>query len=129
MRSMLSLPVAVIAAFLAAPLAAQETPPERSAAADVVRRMNALERSLALPALVARLTGARDPRRDAVLARAKQLMDQELLAMADDITRHPETGYKEERSGKKPSNKLQAHEFDVKNGVEGMRTEFIAGHK
>src|SRR5207248_4853565 len=55
----------------AAPLAAQETPTERSAAADVVRRMNTLERSLALPALVARLTGARDPRRDAVLARAR----------------------------------------------------------
>jgi len=48
--------------------AAQETPTERSAAADVVRRMNALERALALPPLVARLTGGRDPRRDAVLA-------------------------------------------------------------
>src|SRR2546422_7513888 len=69
--------------------AAQETPTERSAAADVIRRMNELERSLALPQLVARLT-ARDARRDAVVARARELMDRELLAMADDITRHPE---------------------------------------
>src|SRR2546425_13040416 len=71
------------------PAAAQETPTERSAAADVIRRMNELERSLALPQLVARLT-ARDARRDAVVARARELMDRELLAMADDITRHPE---------------------------------------
>jgi len=33
--------------------------------------MNELERSLALPPLVARLTEARDARRDAVIARAK----------------------------------------------------------
>src|SRR5207249_4932707 len=79
---------------------AQETATEQVAAADVIRRMSELERSLALPQLVARLTGARDARRDAVIARAKDLMDRELLAMADDITRHPETGWKEERSVK-----------------------------
>src|SRR5207247_171992 len=73
---------------------AQETATEQVAAADVIRRMSELERSLALPQLVARLTGARDARRDAVIARAKDLMDRELLAMADDITRHPETGSK-----------------------------------
>src|SRR2546422_8521387 len=79
---------------------AEEPATEKVAAADVIRRMNELERSLALPQLVARLTGARDPRRDAVIARAKDLMDRELLAMADDITRHPETGWKEERDRK-----------------------------
>jgi hypothetical protein len=108
---------------------AQETPTERSAAADVVRRMTALERSLALPPLVVRLTSARDPRRDAVLARAKQLMDQELLAMADDITRHPETGYKEERSVKILTDYLQAHDFDVTTGVAGLKTAFVARYK
>src|SRR5207253_1792517 len=70
---------------------AQETATEQVAAADVIRRMSELERSLALPQLVARLAGARDARRDAVIARAKDLMDRELLAMADDITRHPGT--------------------------------------
>src|SRR6266566_3236961 len=64
---------------------AQETATEQVAAADVIRRMSELERSLALPQLVARLAGARDARRDAVIARAKDLMDRELLAMADDI--------------------------------------------
>jgi len=43
--------------------AAQETPTERSAAADVIRRMNELERSLALPQLVARLTARDAPTR------------------------------------------------------------------
>ena len=128
MRFAPSLAVVALVAC-AAPLAAQETPTEKSAAADVVRRMNALERSLALPALVARLTGARDPRRDAVLARAKELMDKELLGMADDITRHPETGYKEERSAKILTDYLQAHDFDVTTGVAGLKTAFVARYK
>ena len=55
---------------------AQETPTERSAAADVIRRMNELEHSLALPQLIARLTGP-DARRDAVVARARALMRSE----------------------------------------------------
>src|SRR5437763_1205107 len=121
MRFVPSLAVVALVAC-AAPLAAQETPTERSAAADVVRRMNTLERSLALPPLVARLTGARDPRRDGVLARAKELMDKELLAMADDITHHPETGYKEERSVKILTDYLQAHDFEVTSGVAGLKT-------
>src|SRR6266516_4247345 len=108
--------------------AAQETPTERSAAADVIRRMNELERSLTLPQLVARLT-ARDARRDAVVARARALMDQELLAMADDITRHPEVGHKEERSVKILTDYLRAHDFDVETGVAGLKTAFVARYR
>src|SRR5256886_7947327 len=88
--------------------------------------MSELERSLALPQLVARLTGARDARRDAVIARAKDLMDRELLAMADDITRHPETGWKEERSVKILTDYLTAHGFDVEPGVAGLQTALVA---
>src|ERR1051325_4432943 len=84
---------------LAAPvlLAAQETPTEREAARAVVMRMDSLERSLEIPALVAKLMGP-NAARDAVAARAKQLMDTELLAMGDDITKHPEIGFEEKRS-------------------------------
>ncbi len=109
-------------------LSAQETPTERSAAADVVARMNALEQSLDLPHLVTRLT-APDPARDAVAARAKALMDQELLAMADDITRHPETGFKEFRSVKIVMDYLRAHGFDVDSGVAGFATAFVAHYR
>src|SRR5881397_1067351 len=105
---------------------AQETATEQVAAADVIRRMSELERSLALPQLVARLTGARDARRDAVIARARELMDRELLAMADDITRHPETGWKEERSVKILTDYLKAHDFAVETGAAGLKTAFIA---
>src|SRR5438128_1585714 len=109
--------------------AAQETATEQVAAADVIRRMSELERSLALPQLVARLAGARDARRDAVIARAKGLMDRELLAMADDITRHPETGWQEERSVKILTDYLTAHGFDVEPGVAGLKTAFVARYR
>src|SRR5207244_2531459 len=99
--------------------AAQETPTERTAAADVIRRVNDLERSLALPQLVARLTG-KDPRRDAVVARARELMERELLAVADDITRHPEVGHKEERSVKILTEYLKSHDFAIEMGAAGL---------
>jgi hypothetical protein len=110
---MLVMTLLACGAALANRAAAQETPTERTAAAGVIRRMSELERSLALPQLLSRLTAARDPRRDAVIARAKDLMDHELLAMADDITRHPETGWKEERSVKILTDYLKAHDFAV----------------
>src|SRR5881397_3906146 len=129
MRRTLGIAAVVVLTMLTAVLAAaQETPTERSAAADVIRRMNELEHSLALPQLVARLTG-RDARRDAVVARARALMDQELLAMADDITRHPEVGHKEERSVKILTEYLKAHDFAVEMGVAGLATAFVARDK
>src|SRR5947199_10878178 len=76
--------------------AAQETPTERTAAADVIRRVNDLARSLALPQLVARLT-RKEPRRAAVVARAREVMARELLAVADDITRPPAAGHEDAR--------------------------------
>ena len=97
----------------------------RTAAADVMRRMNELETSLGLPAMVARLS-APNKSRDAVMARAKQLMDAELLAMADDITKHPEVGWHETRSVKILADYLTAHGFTVEMGVAGFPTAFIA---
>ena len=68
---------------------AQETPTEREAARDVLQKLGALERSLDVPSIVKTLT-APNPAREKVVARAKQLMDTELLALGDDITKHPE---------------------------------------
>ena len=47
----------VLSLLLPAALLAQETPTERDAARDVVRKLDSLERSLNLPALVTKLTG------------------------------------------------------------------------
>src|SRR5512138_263236 len=91
--------LATLATFQPLALPAQETPTEREAAREVIRKMTALEASLDVPGLVAKLTGA-NPARDQVAARARELMDTELLAMGDDITRHPEIGFMETRSVK-----------------------------
>src|SRR5262245_60801780 len=78
-------------------LTAQETPTEREAAKEVIQKMAALQKSLDVPALVAKLT-APSTARDQLVARAKELMDKELLALGDDITRNPEVGFVEKRS-------------------------------
>jgi len=109
-------------------LAAQETPTEREAARDVLRKMSELQKSLDIPATVARLT-APNPAREQVVARARELMDKELLALADDITRNPEIGFVEKRSVQKLTEYLQRHNFDVKVGVAGLDTAFVARYK
>ncbi|HET7619675.1 MAG TPA: peptidase dimerization domain-containing protein [Vicinamibacterales bacterium] len=115
-------------ALLATSAFAQETPTERTAARDVLQKMAALEDSLHVPDLVKTLTAA-DPARDAVAARAKQLMDAELLAVSDDICTHPEIGYKETRSVEKLAAVLRAHDFDVTIGAAGFDTAFVAKYK
>src|SRR5690348_3461291 len=121
--------VALLPAALVAHLArAQETPTERDAARAVVEKMDELERSLNLTALVAKLTGP-NAQRDAVAARAKQLMDTELLALGDDITRHPEIGFEETRSVQLLVDYLRKHDFDVQMGASGLKTAFVARYK
>lgn len=107
---------------------AQETATESAAAADVLRKMNALERSLEISGWVSRLS-APDAARDQVTGRAKQLMDSELLAMGDDITRHPEIGFEEKRSVGILVDYLKAHNFDVTVGVANLPTAFVARFK
>jgi amidohydrolase len=114
--------------LFAASTTAQETPTEREAAREVLSQMEALERSLDVPGLVARLTGPNDAR-DRVVARAKELMGKELLALSDDISTHPEIGFEEKRSVQKLTDYLAQHEFDVQIGVAGLPTAFVAKYK
>jgi metal-dependent amidase/aminoacylase/carboxypeptidase family protein len=118
----------VAALGLCAPALAQDTPTEKEAARDVLKKMAALEQSLDVPGTVARLTGA-NPERDAVVARAKELMDKELLAMADDIATHPEIGFEEKRSIGKLIDYLRQHNFSVETGSGGLATAFVAKFK
>jgi amidohydrolase len=119
---------ACAASLLAAPVLAQETPTEREAARDVLKKMGELETSLDVPALVAKLTGP-NPARDAVTARAKELMEKELLALGDDITKNPEIGFVEKRSVAKLTDYLKAHGFEVTIGTPGLETAFVAKYK
>lgn len=126
---MRSLIVAACAAtLLASPALAQETPTEREAARDVLKKMGDLETSLDVPGLVAKLIGP-NPARDRVTARAKELMENELLALADDLTRNPEIGFVEKRSVGKLADYLKAHGFDVTIGMPGLETAFVAKYK
>ncbi len=120
--------VAVLALVAAAVVAAQDTPTEREAARDVIRKMDALEKSLDVPGMVGRLT-APNAERDRVVERAKQLMESELLAMSDDITRHPEIGFKESRSVEVLTTYLRRHNFEVTMGVANLPTAFVARWK
>ncbi len=122
MRTLSLLSVLVIAATASY---AQETPTEREAARAVLQKMGALEASLEVPKFVATLTAA-NPARDQVVARAKELMDKELLALGDDITRHPEIGFVEKQSVAKLVDYLKRHEFDVQVGMAGLETAFVA---
>jgi amidohydrolase len=108
----------------AAPFA-QDTQTEKEAARDVLKKMAALEQSLDLPGLVSRLTGP-NAERDQVVTRAKELMDKELLALADDIATHPEIGFEEKRSVSRLTDYLRQHNFSIETGSAGLATAFVA---
>ncbi len=119
---------AAIALVVTTTVSAQETPTEREAAKDVLQKMSVLQKSLDVPALVTKLTGP-NPARDQVVARAKELMDKELLALGDDITKNPEIGFVEHRSITKLIEYLKAHSFEVTVPVAGLETAFLAKYK
>ncbi|HTS28095.1 MAG TPA: peptidase dimerization domain-containing protein [Bryobacteraceae bacterium] len=121
-------PAIISALLLSAVALAQETPTEREAAREVLKKMSDLEKSLDVPAWVSRLS-APNPARDQVTARAKQLMDSELLAMSDDITRHPEIGFVEKRSTQLLIDYLKRHGFEVTANVANLPTAFVARYK
>ena len=117
-----------VALAVAAPARAQETQAEREAAKGVLQKMGALEQSIDVPTLVKTLR-APNAKRDAVAARAKALLDTELLKLSDDICTHPEIGYQETRSAQKLTEALKAHGFSVEMGGGGFATAFTARYK
>jgi len=122
------MPIALTALFAATTLAAQETPTEKEAAREVLKKMTDLQASLDVPGLVTKLTGA-NPARDAVVERARELMQKDLLALGDDITKNPEIGFVEKRSIAKLTDYLKAHDFIVTIGTPGLDTAFVAKWK
>jgi amidohydrolase len=122
------LPLFLLLFFVPAVARAQETDTEKAAARDVLRKMAALEQSLEVPGLVAKLT-APNPERDKVVARAKELMDKELLALADDIATHPEIGFEEKRSVSKLTDYLRQHDFSIETGTANLSTAFVAKYR
>ena len=118
----------LLAIFLSLNFQGQDTPTEKSAAKDVVMKLNALEQSLDVPGLVTRLT-APNQERDKVVLRAKQLMDTEMIALGDQITRDPEIGFKEDRAVHTLTERLKHYGFEPEQGVADLRTAFVAKYK
>ena len=114
--------------FAAASAFCQETPTEREAARDVLRKMAALESSLDIAKLTASVT-APSQARDRVVARVKELMDTELFALSDQITKDPEIGFQETRAIEHLGRYLKAHGFEVEVGVAGLKTAFVAKYR
>src|SRR5205085_6194988 len=119
---------AVLLLLLAICASSQETPTERQAASDILRRIAELQKTVDVQGWVQRLTGA-NAERDRVVARAQQLMQTELLAMGDDITRHPEIGFKETRSVQVLTDYLRKHDFEITMPVAGLDTAFVGRWK
>ena len=90
--------------------------------------MAALEKSIDAPGWVAQLS-APNTAREPGSARAKQLMDTELLAMGDDITKHPEIGFQEQRSIGILIAYLKKHNFEVTTDSGGLETAFVGRSK
>jgi amidohydrolase len=124
----LFLAIFAVLALVANRARAQETPTEREAARDVLKKMAALEESIELPKYVARVA-APNADRDQVVARVKELMDKELLALADDIATHPEIGFEEKRSVSKLTDYLRQHDFSIETGSGGLATAFVAKYR
>jgi amidohydrolase len=115
--------------FISSPLYAQQSDTEKLAARNVLEKMSVLEDSLNVSGWINRLALTRNPARDQVVARAKELMGNELLAMADDIASHPEIGFTETRSVEKLTNYLKQHGFEIEIGVAGLKTAFVAKYR
>ncbi len=104
---------------------AQETETELAVSKNILAERAQMEQSLDVPKIVEEMS-VPDPVREKVVARARQLMETELLAMADDITRHPEIGFEEHRTVKILTDYLSAHGFRVTMPVAGLATAFTA---
>jgi hypothetical protein len=116
----------IVIAFLiprAAP--AQETDTEKAAARDVLKKMAALEESLDVPGLVATLTGP-SAARDEVVARAKALMDKELLTLADDIAT---PGDQVRRAISQQAHHYLRQRVQHRDGNSGLSTAFVASRQ
>ena len=107
-------------AVFAVSLFAQETPTEREAARDVVVKMSELEKSIDVPTIVERLSVS-NTARDQVAARAKELMDKELIAMARRHHASSRNRFQETRSIGKLTDYLKQHGFEVTMGVGGLQ--------
>lgn len=107
-------------------VSAQTTPTEMAAAADVLTRIEALEKRIDPTALGVRMAGRRDAARDAVMQAAGRLWDARMQALSDHIGRNPEVGWQEHAAVDTLVKLLRSEGFEVEVGVADLETAFTA---
>ena len=118
--------VLLLAGMLPGTAASQTTATERAAASEVLKQIDALQQRLGPEKLAQRLTAAKAPDRDAVMARAGALWDDRMQDLSDWIGHHPEVGWKEFQAVDTLTKVLRASGFSVDTGVAGLPTAFVA---
>lgn len=108
------------------PAGAQTTATERTAAASVLKEIDALQGKLDPTGMAERLVSSKNPDRDGVMARAASLWDGELQGLSDWIGRHPEVGWKEFQAVDTLTKVFRARGFTIDSGVAGLATAFVA---
>ena len=116
----------VLAVCLAQPATAQTTDTERTAAADVLRHIDALQTRLDPMGMATKLANRKDAKRDAVMARAEAMWNGEMQALADHIGHNPEVGWQEHASVDTLTKVLRSKGFSIEMGVAGLETAFVA---
>jgi amidohydrolase len=106
--------------------AAQTTPTERAAAADVVRQIEALQEEIDPATLAAELVARGASAKEALLARVESIWWDEMVALSDHIGENPEVGFEEYESVDTLSAVLGARGFEVERGVAALETAFEA---
>ncbi len=115
-------------AFMAAPvaLAAQTTPTEMAAAADVLREIQSLQERIRPTRTAERMVARDDARRNRVVARVAEIWRGGMQDLSDHIGRNPEVGWQEFHAVDTLTKVLTARGFTVQKGVAGLETAFVA---
>lgn len=117
--------VTFAALLLAAPSAAQTTPLERAAAADILDQIDALQTRIDPRGTALRLAGREDPERDAVMDRVESLWVDQMMALSDHIGRNPEVGWAEHETVDTLMRVLADYGFEVESGAADLETAFV----
>ncbi len=116
----------LIATVCASPALAQTTPTERSAAAGVLKDIDALQTRLQTTRSAEQMVARADAQRDRILARVEEIWRGDMVRLSDWIGRNPEVGWKEFKAVDTLTKVLKFHGFSVETGSAGLETAFVA---
>ena len=120
-----NLDCALLLVVLASPAAAQTTDTERTAAAGVLKKIDALQAEVQPARVAQRLLAAGTADKQGVFSRVEQLWSVEMRSLSDHIGRHPEVGFQEHTTVDTLTKVLRAHGFQVATGQAGLETAFV----